>query len=91
MADHGTGHWQEPGTAWKGAGLYHITMTIPSREPLFGALVIPDDVTTVDLAVSDGITELVATVTVANLAVGGTITFAPADSGSSGEGSGGEG
>ena len=34
---------QEPGKAWKGAGLYHITLTIPSREPLLGTLVIPDD------------------------------------------------
>ena len=34
--------WQEPGTAWKGVGVYHVTLTVPSREPLFGALVIPD-------------------------------------------------
>lgn len=34
---------QEPGKAWKGAGLYHITLTIPSREPLLGTLLIPDD------------------------------------------------
>lgn len=43
MADHDAWHWQEPGTAWKGAGLYHITLTIPSREPLLGELVIPDN------------------------------------------------
>ena len=43
MADHDTWHWQEPGTAWKGAGLYHITLTIPSREPLLGELRIPDN------------------------------------------------
>jgi hypothetical protein len=43
MADHDTWHWQEPGTAWKGAGLYHITLTIPSREPLLGSLVIPEN------------------------------------------------
>ncbi|MBR4563787.1 MAG: hypothetical protein IKR37_03565 [Paludibacteraceae bacterium] len=44
MADnHDTWQWQEPGGAWKGAGLYHITLTIPSREPLLGTLVIPDD------------------------------------------------
>ena len=43
MANHDTWHWQEPGTAWKGAGLYHITMTIPSREPLLGELVIPEN------------------------------------------------
>ena len=23
--------WQEEGTAWKGVGIYHITLTIPSR------------------------------------------------------------
>lgn len=34
--------WQEPGTAWRGVGLYHITLTVPSREPLFGELVISD-------------------------------------------------
>ena len=43
MADHDTWHWQEPGTAWKGSGLYHITLTIPSREPLLGSLLIPDN------------------------------------------------
>lgn len=36
-------HWQEPGTAWKGIGIYHITMVIPSREPLLGTLVIPEN------------------------------------------------
>lgn len=36
-------HWQEPGTAWKGICVYHITLTVPSREPLLGRLVIPDD------------------------------------------------
>lgn len=35
--------WQEPGTTWKGVGLYHITLTIPSREPLLGTLLIPDN------------------------------------------------
>ena len=43
MANHDTWHWQEPGTAWKGAGLYHITLTIPSREPLLGSLLIPNN------------------------------------------------
>ena len=41
--DHEAWHWQEPGEAWKGAGLYHITLKIPSREPLLGDLVIPDN------------------------------------------------
>lgn len=35
-------HWQEVGTAWKGVGIYHVTLTIPSRQPLLGTLVIPD-------------------------------------------------
>lgn len=34
---------QERGKAWKGAGLYHVTLSIPSREPLLGELVIPED------------------------------------------------
>lgn len=36
-------HWQEPETAWKGVGIYHITLSISSREPLLGDLVIPDN------------------------------------------------
>ena len=40
---HDTWQWQDPGTAWKGVGIYHITLTIPSREPLLGSLVIPDN------------------------------------------------
>ena len=36
-------HWQEPGSAWKGVGIYHVTLTVPSREPLLGELVIPDN------------------------------------------------
>ncbi len=42
MAEHETWQWQEPGTTWKGAGLYHITMTIPDRQPLLGTLVVAD-------------------------------------------------
>ena len=42
-APHDTWHWQEPGKAWKGVGIYHVTLTIPSREPLLGSLVIPDN------------------------------------------------
>jgi len=41
--DHDTWQWQDPGKAWKGSGLYHITLKIPSREPLLGNLVIPDN------------------------------------------------
>lgn len=36
-------HWQERGTAWKGVGIYHITLTITSRQPLLGKLKIPDE------------------------------------------------
>lgn len=36
-------HWQESGTAWKGIGIYHVTMVVPSREPLLGRLVVPND------------------------------------------------
>jgi len=36
-------HWQEKGTAWKGVGIYHVTLTVTSREPLLGRLVIPDN------------------------------------------------
>ena len=40
--DHDIWHWQEPGSAWKGAGLYHITLTVSSRESLLGELIIPE-------------------------------------------------
>ena len=35
--------WQEPGSAWKGVGLYHITLTITDRQPLLGTLIVPDN------------------------------------------------
>lgn len=35
-------HWQT-GKAWYGIGIYHVTMTVPSREPLLGKLVIPEN------------------------------------------------
>ena len=35
--------WQEPGTAWRGVGIYHVTLTVPSRKPLLGTLVIPQN------------------------------------------------
>jgi len=41
--DHDTWQWQQPDTVWKGAGLYHVTMVVPSRQPLFGELIIPND------------------------------------------------
>jgi hypothetical protein len=42
MAEQQKWQWQEPGRAWKGVGLYHITLTIPDRQPLLGTLDIPD-------------------------------------------------
>lgn len=41
--DHEQWKWQELGEAWKGVGIYHVTLTIPSREPLLGELIIPDN------------------------------------------------
>ncbi len=41
--EHDIWQWQKPGEAWKGAGLYHITLKIPSCEPLLGDLVIPEN------------------------------------------------
>ena len=35
--------WQESGTAWRGIGIYHVTLTVPSREPLLGNLMIPQN------------------------------------------------
>ena len=43
MAELGKWQWQEPGTAWRGVGVYHVTLTVPSREPLFGTLVMTDN------------------------------------------------
>ena len=34
--------WQEEGTSWRGVGIYHVTLTIPSRQPLLGSLNIPE-------------------------------------------------
>ncbi len=31
------------GTAWKGVGIYHVTLTVQSREPLLGNLIIPNN------------------------------------------------
>ena len=35
--------WQKEGTSWKGVGIYHVTLTVPSREPLLGTLMVPDN------------------------------------------------
>ena len=39
--DNNQWHWQESGKAWKGVGIYHVTMVVSSREPLLGELIIP--------------------------------------------------
>ena len=43
MAEQEKWEWQKSGTAWRGIGVYHITLTVPSREPLLGTLVIPEN------------------------------------------------
>ena len=43
MAEHEKWQWQEPGTTWKGAALYHITLTITDRQPLLGVLAVADN------------------------------------------------
>lgn len=42
-SNHDTWQWQEPGTAWRGIGIYHVTLTVTSRQPVLGSLVIPDN------------------------------------------------
>ena len=39
----GNWHWQASGSAWKGVGIYHVTIIVPSREPLLGKLIIPEN------------------------------------------------
>lgn len=43
MAEQEKWQWQEPGTTWKGVGLYHITLTVTDRQPVLGTLVVPDN------------------------------------------------
>lgn len=40
---HDTWQWQDPGKAWKGVGIYHITLTVTNHEPLLGRLLIPNN------------------------------------------------
>lgn len=40
-ARQGQWQWQEEGSSWKGVGIYHVTLTVTSREPLLGTLAIP--------------------------------------------------
>ena len=39
----GQWQWQTEGTSWKGVGIYHVTLTVTSRAPMLGTLVIPDN------------------------------------------------
>ena len=43
MAEQEKWKWQEPGTTWKGIGLYHITLTVTDRQPLLGVLAVPEN------------------------------------------------
>ena len=42
MSEHDKWHWQE-GRIWRGVGIYHVTMVVPSRRSLLGDLVIPNN------------------------------------------------
>jgi len=41
--EHDIWQWQKPGTAWYGVGIYHVTLTVTSRQPVLGTLDIPDN------------------------------------------------
>lgn len=43
MKEHEQWKWQEYATAWKGVGIYHVTLTITDRLPLLGTLEIPSN------------------------------------------------
>ena len=43
MAEQEAWKWQQKGTAWRGIGIYHVTLVVPSREALLGRLVIPEN------------------------------------------------
>lgn len=43
MENHDKWQFQQPGSAWKGAALYHLTLTVTDRQPLLGTLVIADN------------------------------------------------
>ena len=43
-------HWQQSGTSRKDIGIYHVTLTVTSREPLLGRLIIPKNDPTQALA-----------------------------------------
>ena len=35
MTEQETWKWQETGTAWRGVGIYHVTLVVPSRESFY--------------------------------------------------------
>ena len=43
LQDHDKWQWQEPYTAWRGIGIYHVTLTLTERRPLLGMLEIPNN------------------------------------------------
>lgn len=43
MEENERWQWQQAGTAWRGVGIYHVTLIVPSRQPLLGTLVISED------------------------------------------------
>ena len=43
LQDHDKWQWQEPYTAWRGIGIYHVTLTLTERRPLLGMLDIPNN------------------------------------------------
>ena len=42
LGEHEHWQWQEPGGAWKGVGLYHVTLTVTDRQPVLGRLITPE-------------------------------------------------
>ncbi|MBQ8711719.1 MAG: hypothetical protein IJ551_02670 [Prevotella sp.] len=42
LGEHEHWQWQEPGRAWKGVGLYHVTLTVTDRQPVLGRLITPE-------------------------------------------------
>lgn len=43
MSDKEQWKWQDERTAWRGVGIYHVTLTVTDRRPLLGTLVIPEN------------------------------------------------
>lgn len=43
IENKGKWQWKTNGAAWYGTGIYHVTLVVPSREPLLGELIVPDN------------------------------------------------